>query len=334
MQAGNRRSKSTDIPSAPRLFASDPRLSFKAPLGLRSSMPAAPRHCRQKGHPVQTPYTPMQPPAPGARVIRFPEDRSYGEIVMRDWDTPVTGGFYGRWSDLGFERLAEARGAVAIPAGKEVRLALAEGVEGLGEGLGLLEPDDLQQVATDRYRNSVVWTDEDCRHLSRLRGLVWVSLIGTAIGDEGLRWLGQMPELRHLDLHRIDAITDEGISHLASLRKLETFFCPSPLLTDASMEIFGGWESLLQTRLQGDRITDGGMAHMAGCARLTNMFIPPGVTWRGAAHLHGLPLVTLVLWGNRNIGDRALEQLGPPVGADADAHRPRPWAHVDHRRGA
>ncbi len=260
---------------------------------------------------MHTPYTPMQPPAPGARVIRFPEDRSYGEIVVRDWDTPVIGGFYARWSDLGFERLAEARGAVAIPAGKEVRLALAEGVEGLGEGLGLLEPDDLQQVATDGYRNSVVWTDEDCRLLSRLQGLVWVSLIGVALSDEGLRWLGQMPELRHLDLHRIDAITDEGVSHLESLKKLETFFCPSPLLTDASMEVFGGWESLLQVRLQGDHITDGGMAHMAGCARLTNMFIPPGVTWRGVAHLHGLPLVTLVIWGNRNIDDRALKKLVP-----------------------
>ncbi len=260
---------------------------------------------------MHTPYTPMQPPAPGARVIRFPEDRSYGEIVMRDWGTAVVGGFYARWSDLGFERLAEARGPVAIPPAKEVRLALAEGVEGLGEGLGLLEPDDLQQVATDRYRNSVVWTDEDCRHLSRLQDLGWVSLIGVALGDEGLRWLGQMPELRHLDLHRIDTITDEGVSHLANLEKLETFFCPSPLLTDASMEVFGGWESLLQIRLQGDRITDDGMAHMAGCARLTNMFIPPGVTWRGVAHLHGLPLVTLVIWGNRNIDDRALKELVP-----------------------
>lgn len=80
-------------------------------------------------------------------MIRFPEDRSYGEIVLRDWGTPVTGGFRSSWRDLGFERVAEARGAVAVPAGREVRLSLAEEVEGLGEGLSLLKPGDLQQVA-------------------------------------------------------------------------------------------------------------------------------------------------------------------------------------------
>ena len=31
---------------------------------------------------MKTPYTPMQPPAPGPRILRFPEDRSYGEIVV------------------------------------------------------------------------------------------------------------------------------------------------------------------------------------------------------------------------------------------------------------
>ena len=97
-----------------------------------------------------------------------------------------------------------------------------------------------------------------------------------------------------------------------SLRKVETFFCPSPLLTDASMEVFGSWGgSLLQLRLNSDRITDAGMAHMARCTRLTNMFIPKGVTWRGVAHLDGKPLVTIVVWGNRNIDDRALEELVP-----------------------
>lgn len=124
--------------------------------------------------------------------------------------------------------------------------------------------------------------------------------------------LRQLPELRHLDLHRIDTITDEGISQLANLRKVETFFCPSPLLTDASMAVFGSWgRSLLQIRLNSDRITDAGMAHMAGCTRLTNMFVRKRVTRRGVVRLEGKPLVTIVLWGNRNIDDRALEELVP-----------------------
>ena len=249
-------------------------------------------------------------------MIQFPGDRSYGTIVVRDWGTPVEGGYSSDWEDLGFRRAAEARGPVSIPAGQEAGLALAEGVEGLGEGLGLLQPGDLQYVFTG-WHNSVTWTDDDCRQLSRLQGLVWVSLVGVSIGDEGLRWLGRLRGLRHLDLHRIPGLTDEGIAHLSGLARMESFFCTSRRITDSSMAVFGGWgESLLQVRLSSERITDAGMAHMARCTRLSNMFIPRGVTWRGVAELRGKPLTTIVMnWGsdggNRNIDDEALEQLVP-----------------------
>ena len=263
------------------------------------------------GNREETRYTALEPPAPGPRVIRFPGDRSYGDIVVRDWGSPVNGGYDPDWKELRFQRAAEARGPVSIPAGQEAGLALAEGVEGFGEGLSLLRPGDLQYVFTG-WRNSVTWTDDDCRHLSRLRGVVWVSLVGSSISDEGLRWLGGMGELRHLDLHRIPGLTDEGIAHLSGLTRIESFFCTSHRITDASMAVFGGWgESLLQIRLSSEEITDGGMAHMARCTRLENMFIPRGVTWRGVAELHGKPLTTIVIGGSRNIDDEALEQLVP-----------------------
>ena len=261
--------------------------------------------------PQETPYTALEPPAPGPRVIDFPEDRSYGEIVVRDWGSPVEGGYRSDWEDLGFRLAAKARGPVSIPAGQEAGLALAEGVEGFGEGLRLLEQGDLQYVFTG-WHNSVTWTDDDCRHLSRLQGLVWVSLVGVSISDEGLRWLGRLRELRHLDLHRIPGLTDEGIAHLSGLTGIESFFCTSPRITDSSMAVFGGWgESLLQIRLSSERITDAGMAHMARCTRLENMLIPRGVTWRGVADLHGKPLTTIVIGGSRNIDDEALAQLVP-----------------------
>ena len=266
--------------------------------------------------PQETLYTSLEPPAPGPRVIHFPEDQSYGEIVVRDWGSPVHGGYSSDWKDLGFRRAAEARGPVSIPEAQEAGLALADEVEGFGEGLRLLQPDDLQYVFTG-WHNSVTWTDDDCRHLSRLQGLVWVSLVGVSISDEGLRWLGGMRGVRHFDLHRIPGLTDEGIAHLSGLTKIESFFCTSRRITDSSMAVFGGWgESLLQIRLSSERITDGGMAHMARCTRLENMFIPWGVTWRGVAELHGKPLKTIVMnWGsdggNRNIDDEALEQLVP-----------------------
>ena len=141
------------------------------------------------GNPQKTRYTALEPPAPGPRVIQFPGDRSYGDIVVRDWGSPFEGGYSSDWEDLEFQRAAEARGPVSIPAGHEAGLALGEGVEGFGEGLRLLQPGDLQYVFTG-WHNSVAWTDDDCHHLSRLRGLVWVSLVGVSISEEGLRRLG------------------------------------------------------------------------------------------------------------------------------------------------
>ena len=265
--------------------------------------------------PQETLYTSLEPPAPGPRVIHSPGDRSYGGIVVRDWGARSTAATAATGEDLGFRLAAEAHGPVSVPAGQEAGLALAEGSEGFGEGLRRLRPGDLQYLLTG-WHNSVTWTDDDCRHLSRLEGLVWVSLVSASIGDEGLRWLGGMRGLRHLDLHRIPSLTDEGISHLSGLIKIESFFCTSRRITDASLAVFGGWGSLLQIRLSSERITDAGMAHLARCARLGNMFIPRGVTWRGVAELHGKPLTTIVMnWGsdggNRNIDDEALEQLVP-----------------------
>ena len=122
------------------------------------------------GQPQETRYTSLEPPAPGPRVIHFPEDRSCGEIVVRDWGSPVHGGYRSDWEDLGFRLAAEARGPVSVPAGQEAGLALAEGVEGLGGWTECcVRPDDLQYVLTG-WRNSVTWTDDDCRHLSRLQG--------------------------------------------------------------------------------------------------------------------------------------------------------------------
>lgn len=257
-------------------------------------------------------YTEMSSPVTAAKVLHFPDDRCYGTVVVRDWGGPVAGGFRDHWEAMDFEPIAPAQGAVEVPAGKEVRLSLAEETDELGAGLDLLQPDDLQYVTADGWKNRVRWTDADCRHLARLHGLVWVSLIGAQLTDAGLRWLGGLTRLRHLDLHRIETFTDEGVAHLAALTQLETFFFVSPRISDVSMAIIGEWASLRQIRINNaELVTDAGMAYLAKCRKLTNIFVPRRVSWKGIAHLAELPIITLVVWGNKNINDEALPHLVP-----------------------
>ena len=94
-------------------------------------------------------YTPLAGPNPPSKTIRFPDERSFGAVVIRDWGGPVEGGFRPHWKDMGFEHLAPAQGVVVIPAGKEVRLSLSEDTPNLGSGLDLLAIDDLQYVTSD-----------------------------------------------------------------------------------------------------------------------------------------------------------------------------------------
>jgi hypothetical protein len=256
-------------------------------------------------------YTLMDGPTPGPKVLQFPTDCAIGEVVIRNWGSDVEGGFRMDWANMGFNHLAEARGAVAVPAGQEVRLSLAPRTDNLGAGLDQLKPDDLQYLTIDdAWDSQVIWTDADCRHLARLKGLVWVSLVKASVTAEGLRWIGELPELRHLDLHQIP-LTNEAIAHLAKLKKIETFFGTGPELTDASMAVFGSWEHLLQIRMRAAKVTDDGMAHLVKCRHLTNMFMPSSITWKGIAHLRGLPLRGMVLCYNENIDDHALKMLAP-----------------------
>ena len=59
----------------------------------------------------------MKPPGPRATGLRFPENRSVGQVLVRDWGSSVFGGF-NSWNDMGFERIAEAQGTVSVPAAK------------------------------------------------------------------------------------------------------------------------------------------------------------------------------------------------------------------------
>ena len=256
-------------------------------------------------------YTTMAPPGPGPKTLQFPRGRSIGRIFMRDWGTSIRDGFFD-FRRTGMKELAEARGEVAVPADKEVSLVLASNRESLQEGLAQLRHDDLQYLVADYENDPIEIDDNALEPIGRLGGLVGICLHRRPITDAGLARLGHLSELRHIDLHWCDDITDVGIKHLTGLKKVETFFGAfGPRITDASYEVFGGWDTLRQIRSGHERITDRAMEHLARCKRLTTLFVPEGVTWRGLAQFADHQLVRLLLSGNKNIDNAAIAELVP-----------------------
>ena len=147
--------------------------------------------------------------APGERVLHFPPDRSLGRLqayrgsVADPYDHPAT---YEN-APHPWEFLAEARGDVAVPADKLVRLDV--GMKNLKDipHLKRLKPDDL-----DRLVIGSKVTDRGLSHLRSMKKLDLLCVFGD-FTDEGLRHLEQLRSLEHLKIR-----SDRPLSRAAQTR--------------------------------------------------------------------------------------------------------------------
>lgn len=92
--------------------------------------------------------------------------------------------------------------------------------------------------------------------------LVWLNLSRTAVSDQGLEVVGQLPHLRRLHLANT-AVTDAGLAHLASLGELEFLNLYGTATTDAGLKHLHGLEGLRKLYLWQTQVTDAGVAALA-----------------------------------------------------------------------
>lgn len=238
-------------------------------------------------------------PAPGERVLRFPEGVSLGTLTMRAWgyDTDLQGG-KGAWNPLG-----EARGKVTVPAGMEVQLSVSVAQAGNLAALRRLRANDLQYL----HMNSCPISNADMAYLSHLTGLFYLSIddtpigpegfahllrltslrtasiVGTAPGEPGRALLAQQPYLATIDADRTGladewlaglppmgdliflslddtkGISDAGVAQIAKHVNLEQVFLSYTELTDAGMKAIHSLKHLRRAWFEGTRITDASM---------------------------------------------------------------------------
>lgn len=204
--------------------------------------------------------------APGARTLRFPSDASLGQLFIRDWAfaSAAIGADVGVWAEHG-----EARGNVAIPAGKEVRLVIRPEQAGNIAALSRLGADALQSLDLHDCRvgdaglahmahltgifklsiDNTGATPAGYEHLRRLTSLREISFIGTRLGEPGRKFIGQQTLLGHIDADRAD-LNDDWLIELPAMDRL-TFL------------------SLDET----EGITDAGIVHIARHKNIEHLFL-------------------------------------------------------------
>ncbi len=103
-------------------------------------------------------------------------------------------------------------------------------------------------------------------------------------------------------------ITDVGLAHLASLKKLtevDLGWCKQ--ITDKGLEYLTPLKQLTKLDLQGcKKVTDAGLAHLKSLTQLTelNLYACDKISDTGLAHLKALSQLTeLNLWGCKQITD-------------------------------
>ena len=154
------------------------------------------------------------------RVIRFPADRSYGTLYVRN----ISSMDYRDWQWLG-----TARGVKEVFLGKAVRLDI-KGGEGCGlDFLESLQPEDLQALFLSDIGDSAL------AHVAHLTGLQELCLSNTTISGEGLAHIAPLVGLKRVYIYHT-AIGDQGFRSLLRLKGLKWLTCSGTEISEEGLK--------------------------------------------------------------------------------------------------
>lgn len=133
-------------------------------------------------------------------------------------------------------------------------------------------------------------TDALLESVSRIEHITSLDLSGSsALTDDGVRHLGRLPRLRHLNLSGT-AITDRGLEVLRRLRALQRIALAWTRVTDAGMVHLAACAHLRFVDLTGTETGEGAIRALAGKNELHELRSGNAVTNAGLALLHELPV--------------------------------------------
>lgn len=133
-------------------------------------------------------------------------------------------------------------------------------------------------------------TDAILGDISRIDNIIALDLGGSqALTDDGIRHLARLPRLKHLDLSGT-AVTDRGLAVLRDLPELETISLAGTAVTDEGVAQLAHCHGLERVNLSWTRTGDGALRALAGKQKLRHLHSGNYVTDAGIPLLHELPV--------------------------------------------
>ncbi len=193
-----------------------------------------------------------------------------------------------------------------------MRLRDLKGIHLLGTkitDIGLGHVANIQSLTAIRITTEIpaLWNDGSIkRHGGTSR---------TPISDEGLKYLGRLPRLEHLDVS-YSAITDAGLRGLIGLggnRALRTLVLDRTGITDEGLNIVARLPAITAIGLSGCAVTDDGVARLLDATELEELWLDDtpvsDVLLTSVARRGGLRVLSLAGTRISDEGALALSQL-------------------------
>lgn len=112
-------------------------------------------------------------------------------------------------------------------------------------------------------------TDDGCRELLRARALVEIAIISDKVSDNTLGVLAQLPALRSLQIHRGPRIGDVGLRHLSACIGLRELYLKGTAVTDRGLLAIHKLPQVWSLILDDTAISDEGCAALAEMQQLS-----------------------------------------------------------------
>ncbi len=278
------------------------------------------------------------------RIVRFPPDRSMGDLKLYDPIKNVS-------QDLG-----EARGDVAVPPGMKLDLSVSDDAVFDLSPLASLRPDDLRDldfIVKEILDNDLIHvkqlglleglalgictrlTDAGLAHVGALTALKRLHCSFLNITDPRLLYLTTLTELKSLELIQCSSIGNAGMVQIAALKKLEYLFVDGaringiglsylrqlPLLSSLHIinsgiedndiaEHIQGLTNLTSLGLEGTCITDIGLNYLRGLTRLRELNLERcEITDSGLVNLQNVWTLEWVNLSDTNVGEQAINSF-------------------------